>query len=90
MLCARCQAAAAVLKTARWRDRRSGPFALCDPCWLPIAGAVLVVPGRVTAFGTCRSCGEWVSVRELSDAKPGGRQSAPSGTCTACARGEGR
>jgi len=84
VVCARCGAAAAVLKTARWRDRNGGPFALCDPCWRPIAGAVWIVPGPVICFGTCRRCGEWASVRDLLGAKPGGKWSAPTGTCVTC------
>jgi len=63
-------------------------WALCTACYAEAASEVMIVPGQVTAWGTCRSCGEWFSVRELLDAKPGGRRSAPSGTCGCCSAWE--
>ena len=79
MACDRCGAAA--LKTVWWRDRNGGVFTLCDACHAPIAGAVWIIPGPIVCFGICHQCGEWVSIRDLRDAKPGGRRSAPAGTC---------
>ena len=85
MTCDRCGVVAAALKTAKWRDRNGGPFALCNPCWHPIRDAVWILPGPVPCFGTCRSCGEWASVRALADRTGGGKWDAPSGLCQTCA-----
>jgi hypothetical protein len=85
VICTRCDTVAVVLKTCRWRDRNGAAFTLCDSCWLPISGAVWVVPGRVPCFGTCLRCGGWFSVRELADRRPGGRYDSSQGTCTVCA-----
>lgn len=86
MRCDRCGAEAPVLKTCRWRNGNGVPFALCDPCWLPISGAVWVVRGPVTCFGQCRRCSEWFSVRELEDRTGGGRWDSLSGVCENCAK----
>ena len=72
------------LKTCRWRTGRRRAFALCDECHAEIAGAVWIVAGLVPCFGTCRECGEWVSVRELADRTGGGRWDAPTGLCATC------
>ena len=63
---------------------------LCSGCYGAVAGEVLIVPGPVYCFGTCRGCGEWFSVRDLSEKTGGGRYSSPSGTCPACENGRSR
>jgi hypothetical protein len=83
--CSACGMDAPVLKTCRWRTSSERTFALCDPCWLPIRGAVWVVPGPVACFGSCTRCGLWFSVRELAECTGGGKQGAPSGVCRSCA-----
>jgi hypothetical protein len=85
MRCVRCGFSAPVLKTCRRRDGGEQTFAFCDSCYGPLAHVVWIVPGLLPCFGTCVRCGEWVSVRELRNAKLGGRRSAPSGTCVDCA-----
>ena len=88
MLCAGCGHEATALKTVRWLngDRGHGRhWACCDPCWAEVRDAVWIIPGPIICFGTCHQCGEWVSVRDLRDAKPGGRRSAPAGRCRGCA-----
>jgi hypothetical protein len=89
MRCDRCGAVAPALKTCRWRSGVGRPFALCDPCYAPLAAAVWIVPGPVPCFGACRACGSWVSVRELGEASGGGRRGAPSGICGGCGSGGG-
>jgi len=86
MVCSRCQQEAPALKTVRWRDRHGSRFALCDPCHAPIAGAVMIVPGPVVCFGTCRRCRAWASIRDLAERTGGGKWDAPSGVCARCAR----
>jgi hypothetical protein len=88
VICCRCDAEAPVLKTCRWRSPARGErtFALCDGCWLQLSGAVWIVPGAVRCFGTCRACGSWFALAELSDLAPGGKWDAVSGVCGACAR----
>ena len=83
MRCDKCGFEAPVLKTCRRRDVEEEGV-LCDPCWEPLKELVWIVPGPVTAWGTCVRCREWVSVNELRDATPGGRRSAPSGICEGC------
>jgi hypothetical protein len=85
MICTRCGVSAPALKTCRWRAGAKRVFALCDECHAGIAGAVWIVPGSAPCFGTCRGCGEWVSVRDLAERTGGGRQGAPSGICCHCA-----
>ncbi len=87
MRCEKCGAAAPVLKTCRLRAGPGPAFALCDPCYAPLAEAVWIVPGPLVCFGTCRSCGSWFSVRELSEVSGGGRRDAPSGVCERCVTG---
>ena len=62
-------------------------FALCDGCWLPISGAVWIVAGPVPCFGNCRTCREWVSVRDLSERTGGGRWDSITGVCADCSCG---
>ncbi len=40
---------------------------LCDGCYGEVADEVLLVADPAYCFGTCRACGEWFSVRELSE-----------------------
>ncbi len=88
MRCVRCGLSAPVLKTCRRRDGGEQTFALCDSCYGPLAHVVWIVPGLLPCFGTCTRCGEWASVRNLVDAKPGGRRSAPTGICGCCSARE--
>ncbi len=84
MVCEGCGLAAPTLKTVRWRtgERR---FSLCDNCWGSISCSVWIVPGPVVCFGMCK-CGEWASVRDLSDVRQGGgRWGSPGGLCPDCA-----
>ena len=85
MRCDGCGITAPALKTVRCRADRERRGVLCTACWEPLRESVWVVPGPVPCFGTCRACGEWASVNDLADATPGGRRSAPSGTCVDCA-----
>ena len=55
--------------------------------WLPLSDRLWIVPGPVACFGRCRGCGEWFSVRDLSDRKPGGGHGTMIGTCPACDNG---
>ncbi len=86
MECEGCGASAPSLKTVRWRkgERR---FALCDPCWIPLAGSLWVVGGPVPVHGKCRGCAHWFSLRDLSEIRPGGKWDAPSGLCLGCQPG---
>jgi hypothetical protein len=83
MVCDMCGHQEVVLKTCRCRDRE-GSGTLCDSCWLPRRHLVWVIPGPVACFGTCRSCSEWFSLRELADMRTGGRRDAPTGVCGGC------
>jgi hypothetical protein len=84
--CEGCGAEAPVLKTVKWRGGERH-FALCDPCWEPIASGLWVVPGRVPAHGYCPSCSGWFPVGELSELRPAGyKWDAPSGLCQNCAK----
>ncbi len=86
MRCDKCGFEAPALKTCRCRDSEETGV-LCDACWEPLRELVWIVPGLVPCFGTCRICGEWVSVNDLRDTTPGGRRSAPSGVCVDCREG---
>ncbi len=86
MRCAGCCVEAPALKTVLCRADRERRGVLCDSCWLPLKDRLWIVPGWVACFGTCRLCGEWVSVRELRDARLGGKRSAWIGTCRMCVR----
>ena len=86
MKCDGCGVTAPALKFVVCRDDRDRRGTLCDPCWLPLADRLWIVPGPRVVWGRCLRCGEWVSLRELRDAKPGGagKGDAPSGTCSEC------
>ena len=84
MRCDGCASSAPALKTVICRADRERRGVLCVGCWLPLRELVWIIVGPVAAWGTCRTCGEWVSVNDLRDATPGGRRSAPSGTCGTC------
>ncbi len=83
MRCCKCGAEAPALKTCRRREGE-GYGVLCDACWLPLVDRLWIVPGTVACFGRCSGCGEWFSVRDLRDAKPGGGHGAMIGTCSGC------
>lgn len=85
MRCDGCDLSATMLKTVVCRSDRERRGALCDGCWLPLADRLWIVPGPGKCFGTCVLCGHWVSVRDLRDAKLGGKRSAWVGTCFSCA-----
>jgi len=85
MRCDGCASSAPALKTVICRADRERRGSLCVLCWEPLRDRVWIVPGPVPCFGTCSRCGEWASVNDLRDAKPGGRRSAPSGVCVGCA-----
>jgi len=76
------------MKTVVWPEEgdEAEEWPLCEGCYEEVAEEVLIVPGPVSCWGTCSRCGEWVSVRDLVDARPGGRRDAPSGTCRMCAK----
>ncbi len=78
MLCSGCGVEAPALKTVRWR-RGERLFPLCDPCWEAVARYVWIVAGPVPAHGTCRSCGHWRSLRELSEMSGGRQEGRPLG-----------
>jgi len=83
--CDNCGAEALALKTCRFRAGEIR-FVLCDTCWLSLWDGVWIVPGQVPCFGTCRTCGDWISLNELRDQKPGGARKgdAPGGLCERC------
>ncbi len=89
MACSECGREEPALKTVYWMDE--GDWAderpLCDRCHGYVADKVLIVAGPAYCWGTCRGCGEWFSVRDLSDRAGGGRYSSPSGLCVGCAGG---
>jgi hypothetical protein len=57
---------------------------LCDGCYGEVADEVLLVADPAYCFGPCRACGEWSSVRELSETAAGGRYSSPIDLCLVC------
>lgn len=81
-----CGFSSPALKTVRERGGGWTWFS-CDRCYEPIREEVWIVPGPVSCFGTCSRCGEWESVNDLKDARPGGRRSAPTGVCLPCENG---
>ena len=80
------------MKTVYWpKDGdEAEEWPLCDGCYGEVADEVMIVAGPAYCFGTCRLCGEWFSVRELSETAGGGRYSSPIGTCPACDNGDTR
>ncbi len=88
MVCSECGAEEPAMKTVYWIDEgeETEEWPLCDGCYGEVADEVMVVAGPAYCFGTCRGCGEWFSVRELSEAAGGGRYSSPSGLCRGCSR----
>jgi len=75
------------MKTVYWPEEgdEAEEWPLCERCYEVVSEEVLIVPGPVACFGRCRGCGDWFSVRELSDRKPGGGHGAWVGTCVDCA-----
>lgn len=88
MVCSECGTEQPVMKTVYWpcEGDEAEEWALCDDCHADVAGEVLIVPGPVYCWGSCKGCGEWFSVRDLSDRTGGGRHSSPSGLCHGCSR----
>ncbi len=82
--CSQCGVMEVVMKTCRRRAGGEHLFALCDGCHAEVAPLVWIVAGPDACFGTCRSCSEWFSVRELEDLSGGGKYDAPIGLCAAC------
>ncbi len=74
------------MPTVYWPEEgeEAEEWPLCPDCHGEVAGEVLIIPGSVPCFGTCKGCSDWFSLRDLADAKPGGRRSAPSGICPSC------
>jgi len=87
MVCSGCGNESVALKTVVCRDDADRCGVLCGPCHEPLADWLWIVPGPFACFGRCRGCGEWFSVRELSDRKPGGGHGAMIGLCEGCANG---
>jgi hypothetical protein len=87
--CSECGAEAPAMKTVYLRDDEyADEYALCDSCYEGVAPEVWVVPGVVPCFGLCSRCGEWFSVRELTELRQAGwKWDAPSGLCRNCAKG---
>ncbi len=87
MRCEGCGAEA--LTTVRWRNGETRrKFALCEGCYTSLSGSVWIVRGPVAVFGTCRECGEWFSLRELTDVRLGGKWDSSTGVCPNCAKEE--
>ncbi len=88
MICSECGVVLPAMKTVYWRDDEYvEEYALCDSCYEEVASEVWVVPGVVPCFGRCSGCGEWFSVRELSELRMAGwKWDAPSGLCPSCAK----
>jgi hypothetical protein len=83
MVCSRCGLQQPAMKTVRPRSGGASLF-VCDRCYPALARWVWIVEGRFPVFGQCRGCGEWFSVRDLSDRRLGGRWNSPTGLCPAC------
>ena len=87
MKCSECGLEAPAMPTVYWLEEgeEAEEWPLCEGCYREVASEVMIVPGVVTAWGTCERCGEWLSVRELQDARLGGKRGAWTGVCRACA-----
>ncbi len=74
------------MKTVYWPEEgdEADEWPLCEGCHGDVAGEVLIVPGPVACFGTCKECSDWFSLGDLSEVTAGGRRSAPSGICPSC------
>ncbi len=83
MTCSECGHEERSMKTT-YRPDDGDEHALCERCYGEVAGEVLIVPGPAYCFGTCRECGGWFSVRDLSERTGGGRYSSPVGLCRGC------
>jgi len=81
--CAFCGGGDKWIKTCRARDGTR--LRLCDPCYEVLAQWFVIVPGDWVAVARCGSCWRYSNPREFRDTSPGGRKSAFSGTCSACA-----
>ncbi len=88
MLCSECGAESPAMKTVWWEED-DDVWPLCGECYAEVADEVWIVPGAVPVFGKCRSCGEWESLRNLSDRRGGGRWDSPTGLCRGCAGSSG-
>ncbi len=62
---------------------------VCDPCYETRASELVIVPGDHVVTARCDRCGHYGNPREFVEVHPGGRKDAYSGTCGACAGGEG-
>ncbi len=86
MRCSECGAEEPVMKTVYWPEEgdEAEEWPLCEGCHGSVAGEVLIIPGSVPCFGTCKGCSDWFSLRDLTEVTAGGRRSAPSGICPSC------
>lgn len=67
MRCSECGAKHIVMKTVYWReegDEAERSF-LCPGCYEEVADEVMIVPGPVYCFGTCRGWSALVPQRDL-------------------------
>ncbi len=87
MTCSECGHEEQAMKTTYRPEEgdEAEEWPLCESCYGPVAAEVLIVPGPVPCFGTCKKCSDWFSLRHLAEVTPGGRRSAPSGICPSCA-----
>jgi hypothetical protein len=83
VVCDRC-GATGWLKTCRWRDGGEQTFVLCDGCWLPLAGAVWIIPGGSTVTARCDECDGFMNPRELAVRRALVKE-VYRGTCATCA-----
>ena len=87
MICSECGQEGPAHKTVYWiaDGDEAEEYVLCEPCYGEVADEVWIVPGPCVVFGKCRLCGEWESLRDLSDRRGGGRWDSPTGLCPGCA-----
>ncbi len=83
MRCSKCGFEEAAIKTVRPRSGGAS-FFVCDRCHPALEPTVWIVAGAFPVFGQCRACGEWKSLRDLSDRRLGGRWNSPTGLCPDC------
>jgi hypothetical protein len=86
VICSECGTEEPAMPTVYWPEEgdEAEEWPLCPDCHGEVAGEVLIVPGPAYCFGTCRECGGWFSVRDLSERTGGGRYSSPVGLCRGC------